>query len=95
MKTSLSAKPVLALASSIMLACLGLAGVSALAADTPTNAEPNEAIARIKEQGLTTNSQIMATLSYLSDVIGERLTGSRIAACCIIALGAACVGWRF
>jgi drug/metabolite transporter (DMT)-like permease len=27
--------------------------------------------------------------------LGERLTASRIAACCIIALGAACVGWRF
>jgi drug/metabolite transporter (DMT)-like permease len=25
----------------------------------------------------------------------ERLTGLRIAACCIIAIGAACVGWRF
>jgi drug/metabolite transporter (DMT)-like permease len=27
--------------------------------------------------------------------LGERLTSLRIAACCIIALGAACVGWRF
>jgi drug/metabolite transporter (DMT)-like permease len=27
--------------------------------------------------------------------LGERLTALRIAACCIIALGAACVGWRF
>jgi uncharacterized membrane protein len=27
--------------------------------------------------------------------LGERLTGLRIAACCIIAAGAACVGWRF
>jgi drug/metabolite transporter (DMT)-like permease len=27
--------------------------------------------------------------------LGERLTGWRIAACCIIAAGAACVGWRF
>ena len=26
--------------------------------------------------------------------LGERLTGWRIAACCIIAAGAACVGWR-
>ena len=26
--------------------------------------------------------------------LGERLTGLRIAACCIIAAGAACVGWR-
>jgi drug/metabolite transporter (DMT)-like permease len=27
--------------------------------------------------------------------LGERLTGLRIAACCIIAVGAACVGWKF
>jgi len=27
--------------------------------------------------------------------LGERLTASRIAACCIIALGAGCVGWHF
>jgi drug/metabolite transporter (DMT)-like permease len=27
--------------------------------------------------------------------LGERLTALRIAACCIIALGAACFGWRF
>jgi drug/metabolite transporter (DMT)-like permease len=27
--------------------------------------------------------------------LGERLTALRIVACCIIALGAACVGWRF
>jgi len=27
--------------------------------------------------------------------LGERLTGLRIAACCIIATGAACVGWKF
>lgn len=27
--------------------------------------------------------------------LNERLTGLRIAACCIIAVGAACVGWKF
>jgi drug/metabolite transporter (DMT)-like permease len=27
--------------------------------------------------------------------LNERLTGLRIAACCIIAIGAACVGWRY
>jgi drug/metabolite transporter (DMT)-like permease len=26
--------------------------------------------------------------------LGERLTGLRLAACCIIALGAVCVGWK-
>jgi hypothetical protein len=64
-----------------LLACVVLAGLAPAAAlaqtnDTATNSEPNEAIARIKDQGLTTNSQAMATLSYLSDVIGQRLTGS-------------------
>jgi len=44
--------------------------------DSAASPEPNEAIARIKDQGLATNSQAMATLSYLSDVIGQRLTGS-------------------
>jgi drug/metabolite transporter (DMT)-like permease len=26
--------------------------------------------------------------------LGERLTGLRLAACCIIALGAVCIGWK-
>jgi drug/metabolite transporter (DMT)-like permease len=26
--------------------------------------------------------------------LGERLTGLRLIACCVIALGAVCVGWR-
>src|SRR5437867_3862927 len=37
--------------------------------------EPNDVIARIREEGLN-HSQVMQTLSYLSDVIGPRLTGS-------------------
>jgi hypothetical protein len=41
-----------------------------------TNPDPNDPIVRIKDQGLTTNSQAMATLSYLTDVIGQRLTAS-------------------
>lgn len=36
---------------------------------------PADAIARIREEGLN-HSQVMQTLSYLSDVIGPRLTGS-------------------
>lgn len=36
---------------------------------------PKEVLDKIKEEG-TKNSQIMQTLSYLSDVIGPRLTGS-------------------
>src|SRR4051812_13291025 len=36
---------------------------------------PPEVLAKIREEG-TKNSQIMKTLSYLSDVIGPRLTAS-------------------
>ena len=49
------------------------------AAKTETKAEPakpsTDPIDRIKDEGLT-RSQVMATLSYLTDVIGPRLTGS-------------------
>lgn len=38
-------------------------------------ADPNDPIARIKDEGLQ-RSQVMETLSYLTDVIGPRLTGS-------------------
>ncbi len=38
-------------------------------------AAPKEVIDKIKEEGLK-NSQVMQTLSYLTDVIGARLTGS-------------------
>src|ERR1044071_6871874 len=37
--------------------------------------DPNDPIERIKEEGLK-RSQVMQTLSYLSDVIGPRLTNS-------------------
>jgi hypothetical protein len=36
---------------------------------------PADALSRIRDEGLN-HSQVMATLSYLSDVIGPRLTGS-------------------
>jgi len=38
-------------------------------------ADPNDPMVRIREEGLK-HSQVMETLSYLSDVIGPRLTGS-------------------
>src|SRR6266704_3006129 len=38
-------------------------------------ADPNDPIARIKDEGMN-HSQVMQTLSYLSDVIGPRLTAS-------------------
>jgi hypothetical protein len=42
---------------------------------TPPALDPNDPIARIREEGLK-RSQVMEALSYLSDVIGPRLTGS-------------------
>jgi hypothetical protein len=43
---------------------------------TPTPApDPNDPITRIREEGLN-RSHVMETLSYLTDVIGPRLTGS-------------------
>src|SRR5437588_8715533 len=37
--------------------------------------DPNDPIAKIKDEGMN-RSQVMQTLSYLSDVIGPRLTAS-------------------
>src|SRR6266550_2178117 len=62
----------------------GIAALAAIAAALlvlPNNSSaqaPNfdDDIQRSREEGLTTNSQVMKTLSYLTDVIGPRLTGS-------------------
>jgi hypothetical protein len=43
-----------------------------VSAQTP---DPNDAIARIRDEGMN-RSQVMQTMSYLSDVIGPRLTNS-------------------
>jgi carboxypeptidase Q len=48
---------------------------AAIAAPSSTQEQTKEAIARIREEGLN-HSQVMQTLSYLTDVIGPRLTGS-------------------
>jgi len=49
---------------------------NAQAAQQPTpTPDPNDPIVRIKDEGMN-RSQVMNTLSYLSDVIGPRLTGS-------------------
>jgi carboxypeptidase Q len=40
-----------------------------------TQSDPNDPIAKIRDEGLN-RSQVMQTLSYLSDVIGPRLTAS-------------------
>src|ERR1051325_5062866 len=47
---------------------------AATAANTPAK-DPNDPIERIKDEGMN-RSQVMQTLSYLSDVIGPRLTAS-------------------
>jgi len=65
------------LAASLLLLAL-LVPYTALAqqpgAQTPA-ADPNDPIERIKDEGMK-RSQVMQTLSYLSDVIGPRLTAS-------------------
>ncbi len=48
---------------------------SAASAKAETSSASTDPIDRIKEEGLK-KSQVMATLSYLTDVIGPRLTGS-------------------
>jgi len=55
----------------LLIFCL-LFPISSLA---QTAAEPTDPIARIKEEGMN-NSQLMKTLTYLTDVIGPRLTNS-------------------
>ena len=47
----------------------------AASAAAPSAEQMNDSIARIREEGLN-HSQVMQTLSYLTDVIGPRLTGS-------------------
>jgi hypothetical protein len=50
-------------------------GAQPSAQQSSTAPDPNDPIVRIRDEGLN-RSQVMATLSYLSDVIGPRLTGS-------------------
>src|SRR5215813_11030042 len=60
------------------LLVVSLLAPSAVLAQQPTQTptpDPNDPIARIKDEGLN-RSQVMETLSYLTDVIGGRLTGS-------------------
>src|SRR5689334_1908689 len=48
---------------------------SATAQENAASIKTNDAIARIIEEGMD-HSQVMTNLSYLTDVIGPRLTGS-------------------
>lgn len=52
-----------------------VADKSAQQQQTAPAKDPNDPVARIKDEGLN-RSQVMKTLGYLSDVIGPRLTGS-------------------
>src|SRR5689334_24910321 len=56
----------------VSLLLLASASLPSLAQKTPAADDP---IARIKDEGMN-RSQVMQTLSYLTDVIGPRLTGS-------------------
>ena len=64
--------------SAIVLLLIFLASPATLVPQTQTTTpapDPNDPIQRIKDEGMK-RSQVMQTLSYLSDVIGPRLTAS-------------------
>ena len=64
--------------SAIVLLLIFLTSPATLLAQTQQTApapDPNDPIVRIKDEGMN-RSQVMQTLSYLSDVIGPRLTAS-------------------
>ena len=52
------------------------AGAGAVKPAPSVYTAPKEVIDRIREEGLGKNSQVMQTISYLTDVIGGRLTNS-------------------
>jgi carboxypeptidase Q len=58
----------------LLIFILSPASLLAQTQQTP-QPDPNDPIQRIKDEGMN-RSQVMATLSYLSDVIGPRLTAS-------------------
>lgn len=59
----------------VLLISAFLLPTASLAQTAPVYNAPKEVIDKIKDEGLN-RSQVMQTLSYLSDVIGPRLTGS-------------------
>ncbi|HEX7177099.1 MAG TPA: hypothetical protein VF240_17710, partial [Pyrinomonadaceae bacterium] len=68
--------------AALLLCTLFLTGLPAQAqqvvvvnAPPQAKADPNDPVERIKDEGLN-RSQVMQTLSYLTDVIGPRLTNS-------------------
>jgi len=63
-------------AAVVLLLIFVISPLSLFAQQTPApTPDPNDPITRIKDEG-TNRSQVMQTLSYLSDVIGPRLTAS-------------------
>ena len=62
--------------TSLVLICLLLSPVASLAQSSVYTA-PKEDIDKIKDEGIN-RSQVMQTLSYMSDVIGPRLTAWRV-----------------
>jgi carboxypeptidase Q len=60
--------------AAIVLLLIFIVSPATLPAQTPAP-DPNDPIQRIKDEGMN-RSQVMQTLSYLSDVIGPRLTAS-------------------
>jgi carboxypeptidase Q len=65
----------IAIALVVVLFITALPAVAQQPAASTPQLDPNDPIARIREEGLK-HSQVMETLSYLSDVIGPRLTAS-------------------
>src|SRR4026207_2541910 len=65
-------------AAVVLLLIFFISPLSLLAQQQTTTApapDPNDPVVRIKDEGMN-RSQVMQTLSYLSDVIGPRLTAS-------------------
>src|ERR1043165_9010621 len=63
-------------AAVVLLLIFVISPVSLLAQQTPApTPDPNDPIQKIKDEGMN-RSQVMQTLSYLSDVIGPRLTAT-------------------
>lgn len=80
MKKSFSLSQSFGIALVIGLCLATVPGASAQSTNTNANtgsrrSGTNDPIARIRDEGLN-RSEVMKTLSYLSDVIGPRLTGS-------------------
>src|SRR5882724_2743458 len=59
----------------LLAALISLASGAAVSAQGPQEKFDQDAISKIKEEGMK-HSQVMDTLSYLTDVPGPRLTGS-------------------